>query len=97
MTGTQLLPLPYVIIVYLPCLASCRWCTSEQRRSPAADGLLTFVGPLCRPGEDPKPQALQGRRYSPICCLITLQVDFFVSEPHLLESGHPSGARHQWH
>ena len=43
-------------IVYLPCLASCRRCTTcEQRRSPAPDSLLTFVCPLCRPGEDPKP------------------------------------------
>ena len=31
----------------------------SKRRSPAPDGLLTFVRPLCRPGEDPKPQALQ--------------------------------------
>ena len=40
-----------VLITYLPCLASCRRCTtSEQRRCTAPDGLLTFVRPLCRPG-----------------------------------------------
>ena len=32
----------------LHCLASCRWCTTcEQMRSPAPDGLPTFVRPLC--------------------------------------------------
>ena len=35
------------VVVFLPCLASCRrYSTCEQRRSPAPDGLLTFVRPL---------------------------------------------------
>ena len=58
-------------------MASCRrGTTCEQRRSPAPDGLLTFVRPLCRPGGDTKLQALQD-------CVLVLLYDWIWRQVEL--------------